>query len=142
MGKKGGFVFATLIVVLLVYTHAISADPKKGKDLFKTKKCMVCHDVEGDPGKFRPVGPGLKSVGKRFSREWLLKWLSPANIEIWKSNDANIRDIKARYKAAKKKEMTKSIMVKNFGARKGGKPPKIILKDEEKNHIIDYLLTL
>lgn len=142
MGKKVGFVFATLIVVLLVYTHATFADPKKGKELFGTKKCVTCHKVKGDPEKFRPVGPGLKSVGKRLSREWLLKWLSPENVEIWKSNDANIRNIKARYKAAKKRKMTKSVMVKNFRPRKGDKPPKIVLNDEEKNHIIDYLLTL
>jgi len=88
------------------------------------------------------VGPGLKDVGKRHSREWLFKWLSPKNVEIWENNDANVQDIKARYKAAKKRDMKKSQMVKNFKDGKEGKHPKIVLSDAERNHIMDFLLTL
>lgn len=102
----------------------------------------MCHKANGDPNKFKPVGPGLKGVGKKLGRDWLEKWLSPSSKEIWESNGAAIQDMKARYKAAKKKDMKKSRMVKNFGPRKGGRKPIIVLTDEERNHIIDYLMTL
>ena len=142
--KNTGFVKSALIIMALVFFHAslALADPNEGKRLFSTKKCKTCHKAQGDPAVFKPVGPGLKDVGKRHSREWLFKWLSPKNVEIWESNDAKVQDIKARYKAAKKRDIKKSQMVKNFKEGKGGKAPKISLSDAERNHIIDFLLTL
>lgn len=73
--------------------------------------------------KFKPVGPGLKGIGKRLNKELLLKMLSPAVKELWENNDPPFQDLKARYKAAKKKEMKKSQMVKNLAPRDGRKPP-------------------
>ncbi len=138
------FVKSTLIITALVFFHAslALADSNEGKRLFSSKKCKTCHKAEGDPAVFKPVGPGLKGVGKRHTREWLFKWLSQKNVEIWESNDAAVQDLKARYKAAKKRDMKKSQMVKNFKDGKKGKPPKIVLSDAERNHLIDFLLTL
>lgn len=134
--------FVAVFAMSFIYAQVAFADAETGKKLFGSKKCKTCHKAAGDPAKFKPVGPGLKDVGKRHSRDWLAKWLTPANIEIWESNDADIQDLKARYKAAKKRDMKKSQMVKNFKAGKGGKAPKIVLTGDEVNHITDYLLTL
>ncbi len=142
MKKIIGFSLAAVFAFSFICVQVASADAEKGKKLFESKKCITCHDPEGDLTVFKPVGPGLKGVGKRHTREWMFKWLSPANIKIWESNDADIQAIKARYKAAKKLDMKRSMMVKNFQPRKGGKAPKIILTDEERNHILDFLLTL
>ena len=145
MKRLFGFIFAVLLTVSIAYVPLAFADAKAGEAIFKAKakKCKTCHKAQGDPNKFKPVGPGLKGVGKRYKREWLKKWLSPENKGIWEGNGAAIQDIKARYKAAKKgKEMKKSQMVKNFGSGKGGKKPKITLTDKERKDIIDYLMTL
>lgn len=134
-----------MFAVSLAFASVAFADVENGKKLFnsKAKKCKTCHKAQGSPDKFKPVGPGLKDVGKRHTREWLVKWLSPTNNEIWESKDAGIKDIMTRYSAAKKgKVMKKSQMVKNFGPRKGGKPPKIVLSDAERNDIIDFLMSL
>lgn len=157
MKKILGFVFAVLLAVSFTYTPAAFADAENGKKLYNSKsmKCKTCHKVQGDPAKFKPVGPGLKGVGKRLGKDFLQKWLSSNNIELWGGaiddkakiigvpEDERLKDLLKRYKAAKKgKDMKKSQMVKNFGPRKGGKPPKIQLTDQERNDIVDYLMTL
>ena len=175
MKKIFGFVFAVLLVVSLAYAPAAFADIQKGKDLFnKGRKegkkiiitaCKTCHKAAGDPTKFKPVGPGLKGEGKKYTRERLKIWLSPNNVDIWNADgevvtvkgkiigvpkDPILLDIMARYKAQQKdgKDMKKSQMVKNFRGGKPnkkfpeGKPPKITLTEEEQGHLIDYVLTL
>ena len=164
MKKIFGFVIASVMVISLVYAPVAFADVEKGKALFnKGKKegkkiiitaCKTCHRPGGDPAKFKPVGPGLKGAGKRYNRERLRIWLSPKNITLWGDaidakgkiigvpEDKLLQDLLKRYKAAKKgKDMKKSQMVKNFMS-KGKKPPKITLTDEEREHIIDYVMTL
>ena len=162
MKKILGFSLATVFAISFLYVPAAFADAATGKKIFNTKTatmkapCKQCHKPAGDPAKFKPVGPGLKGVGKRLGKEYLQKWLSPKNVELWgdalgakgkitvsKVKDENLKDLLARYKAAKKgKDMKKSQMVKNFAPGKGGKPPKITMTDEERNHVIDYLMTL
>ncbi len=157
MKKIFGFVIASVMAISLVYAPVAFADADAGKKLFnsKAKKCKTCHKVQGDPAKFKPVGPGLKGAGKRLGKDYLEKWLSPRNVELWGSaigdkakiigvpENKNLKDLMSRYKAAKKgKDMKKSQMVKNFGPGKGGKPPKIVLNDQERNDIIDFLMTL
>ena len=142
MRKIFGLTLVVMFAVSFAFAGSAFAGADEGKKLFDSKKCKTCHKAQGDAAVFKPVGPGLKGVGKRHNKEWLAKWLSPANVEIWESNDANIQDIKARYKAAKKRDMKKSQMVKNFKPGKGGKPPKIVLTGDEVNHLVDYLLTL
>jgi len=144
-----GFGLAAVFAMSFSYVPAAFADAANGKKLFNTKTktmtapCKQCHKVSGDPNKFKPVGPGLKGVGKRHNRDWLLKWLSPKNVEIWEAKGDAIKDLMKRYSAAKKgKTMKKSQMVKNFGPGKKGKPPKITLTDAERNDIVDYLMTL
>ena len=155
--KIFGFMVVTVIAISLAYAPVAFADAGKGKSLFesKAKKCKTCHKATGDPNKFKPVGPGLKGVGKKLGKEYLQKWLSPNNAELWGSaidekgkiisepEYKNLKDLMSRYKAAKKgKKMKKSQMVKNFAPGKKGKAPKIVLTDQEKNDIVDYLMTL
>lgn len=160
MKKIFGFIIVTVIAISLAYAPVAFADADAGKSLFnsKKKKCKTCHKAQGDPAKFKPVGPGLKGVGKRLGKDYLQKWLSTNNVDLWGSaititkgknkitgvpDDKNLKDLLSRYKAAKKgKDMRKSQMVKNFGPGKGGKPPKIQLTDQERSDIIDYLMTL
>ena len=80
-------IFGLSLVVMFAISFAFAgsafAGADKGKSLFDSKKCKTCHKAQGDAAVFKPVGPGLKGVGKRHSKEWLAKWLSPANVEIW-----------------------------------------------------------
>jgi cytochrome c2 len=48
------------------------ADAVKGKELFATQKCSVCHTVGASGGK---LGPDLTAVGTRRNAEWLKKYL-------------------------------------------------------------------
>ena len=153
-----GLVFVMVIAVSLAYVPVASTDAGNGKSLFnsKAKKCKSCHKVTGASTKFKPVGPGLKGVGSRWSRADLEKWLSPNNVDLFggalgekgkivdasKISNASVKDLLQRYKAAKKKDMKKSQMAKNFGPGKKGKAPKIQLTDGERGDIIDYLNTL
>ncbi len=43
----------------------------EGKEIFQAKGCGACHTIGGG----RLVGPDLKGVTKRRSREWLEKWI-------------------------------------------------------------------
>ncbi len=162
MKKILGFSLAAVFAISFLYVPAAFADAATGKKIFNSKTktvkapCKQCHKPTGDPAKFKPVGPGLKGVGKKLGKEYLGKWLSPKNVELWgdaldakgkiiaaKVKDENLLDLMKRYKAAKKgKDMKKSQMVKNFAPGKKGKPPKITLTDEERNHLIDFLMTL
>ena len=162
MKKILGFGLAAVFAMSFSYVPAAFADAATGKKIFNTKTktmtapCKQCHKAAGDPAKFKPVGPGLKGLGKRYNKERLQKWLSPKNVELFgdaldakgkiiaaKVKDEQLLDLMKRYSAAKKgKPMKKSQMVKNFAPGKKGKPPKITLTDEERNHLIDYLLTL
>lgn len=163
MKKFLGFIFTAVFIVSLTHASTVFADAEAGKKLFnsKAKKCKTCHKAQGDPNKFKPVGPGLKGIGKMIEsnvgnpKEWLKKWLSPKNNELWGNSigdkakitgepaDKQLKDIMKRYSAAKKgKKMKKSQMVKNFGPRKNGKPAKIALTDKERDDIIDFLMTL
>ncbi len=140
--KIFGLSLVVMFAVSFAFAGSAFAGADEGKSLFGSKKCKTCHKAQGDPAVFKPVGPGLKDVGKRHSKEWLAKWLTPANKEQWESNDADVQELKARYKVAKKRDMKKSQMVKNFAPGKGGKPPKIVLTADEVNSLVDYLLTL
>ena len=162
MKKILGVSLATVFAISFLYVPAVFADAAAGKKIFNTKSktmkapCKQCHKAGGDPAKFKPVGPGLKGVGKRLGKDFLQKWLSPNNVKLWgdaigakgkitvsKVTDDKLKDLLSRYKAAKKgKDMKKSQMVKNFAPGKGGKPPKITLTDGERNDLIDYLMTL
>lgn len=52
------------------------AEEKEGETIFKMKGCVACHTV----GKGRLVGPDLKGVSKKYTREFMEKWLKNPDI--------------------------------------------------------------
>ena len=130
------WVFAILFC-LEAFAGPLYADPEQGKVLFfKEKRCFLCHDVSLPGTEFKPICPGLQGVGKRHTREWLRQWLrDPA--EVWKTNDADVQDINARffkYRGSAPKPRD------SFMATVVGK--QVILSPDEIEHLIDYLSTL
>ena len=107
-----------------------------GAALFKEKHCVLCHNVRNPGTVFSPVCPGLQGVRHRHSKDWVRKWLKdPAT--VWASNDADVRDINARYfryrgSQPKSRESFMSTII--------GK--KVVLTDEEIEALIDYLWKL
>ena len=69
-------------------TSTGDADPKvaEGKKLFKTN-CAACHKMEG-----KLVGPGLKGVTDKRSKEWLHAWIKDSSALI-KSGDSDAKAI-------------------------------------------------
>ncbi len=53
-----------------------AAEQKEGERIFKAKGCVACHTV----GKGRLVGPDLKGVSKKYSRDFMEKWLKNPDI--------------------------------------------------------------
>ena len=64
---------------------------KKGKDLFKAN-CAACHKLDG-----KLVGPGLRNVGEKRSKEWLHSWVKDSQAFI-KTGDADAKAIFDEYK--------------------------------------------
>lgn len=64
-----------IIVFIFVLSLAsfAHADPKKGEELFTTKKCATCHGVGGTGGK---KGPDISHIGSKLTREELIVWIS------------------------------------------------------------------
>ena len=72
-------------------TGEMPANVKKGKDLFKAQ-CAACHKLDG-----KLVGPGLRNVGEKRSKEWLHSWVKDSQAFI-KTGDADAKAIFDEYK--------------------------------------------
>lgn len=121
-----------LSLLLLVFTGIFfnysfaSADAIKGQTVFNNTNvgnCKSCHDI-GDKKK---VGPGLKGITDRASKEWLAKWLEDTQA-AWDANDSYTQDLKKR--------------VKKEGKPKSAHKPPVKLTAEQITDVIDYLSTL
>jgi len=56
-----------------------AGDPVKGKAVFTTLKCTMCHIIAGVGGK---MGPDLSAVGTKRDAAWLAKYLpNPKGID-------------------------------------------------------------
>ena len=121
-----------LSLLLLAFTGIffnysfVSADVVKGQAVFNNTNvgnCKSCHDT-GDKKK---VGPGLKGITDRASKEWLTKWLedTPA---VWDANDSYTQDLKKR--------------VKKEGKPKSAHKTPVKLTAEQITDVIDYMVTL
>jgi len=51
----------------------VSGDPEKGKEIFNTKGCNICHSINRVGGA---IGPDLTQVTVRRGDERLVKWLN------------------------------------------------------------------
>lgn len=66
---------AAALVALAVPAHLQAqnaAQVAKGKELFKTNKCSVCHKVGSTGGK---LGPDLSNEGNKRKEAWLQSYL-------------------------------------------------------------------
>ena len=68
---------ATLGLLLLPPVLALTQEPgtivAEGERLFRAQGCYGCHTV----GRFgTPIGPNLSRVGFKYSKEYLVRWLS------------------------------------------------------------------
>lgn len=109
-----GFIWSMLVAILVMMTNISVA--QSGEEAFKAN-CAVCHKTTD--AKF--VGPGLKDVTERRSREWLLSWTKNSQ-GLLASGDSVANAIFNEY--------SKSVM-----------PPFDFLGDEVINSIFDYLST-
>lgn len=134
MGKC--WIIGIVFCAIMAAKEPVFADPGRGEQLFKEKKCNLCH-IPTQPGtEFKPVCPGLKGVSQRHSRDWLKIWLKdPA--KVWKTNDADVQDINNRYFQYRGAEPKPR---ESFMATVVGKS--VVLSVEEIEHLIDYLNTL
>lgn len=121
-----------LSLLLLVFTciffnfSFVSADAGKGEAVFNNTNvgnCKSCHDT-GDKKK---VGPGLKGITNRASKEWIAKWLEDTQA-VWDANDSYTQELKKR--------------VKKEGKPKSAHKPPVKLTAEQITDVIDYLATL
>ncbi|MBI5185573.1 MAG: cytochrome c [Nitrospinae bacterium] len=119
--KKILMVFVILgIAQVLTGTLALAADPPK-----EYKKCKMCHKTDDDQWT-ATVGPGLKGIGKRASREYLEESLKDPR----RLFDAGGPEIEAMKKWPKfKPALLMPGVIKN-------------LTDEERKTLVEYLLTL
>lgn len=79
--KSISFSFNLLIIILCLHVwwvpifsddSALAGDIEAGKRSVQKRLCKVCHTFNHEGGI---VGPGLKQVGIRRSRQWLERWL-------------------------------------------------------------------
>jgi mono/diheme cytochrome c family protein len=70
-----------LLVAGLLFS-SVSKAQNRGKEIFD-KNCSICHKISDE----KLVGPGLKDVTKRRSKEWMKKFI-PASQDLIKSGDA------------------------------------------------------
>ncbi len=94
------FVAMALVVVCsALVSHG--AEVGKGEELFRTKKCMNCHNLTVK----KKVGPGLLGVSKRHSAEWLYEWLSNPQ-KVWEGDHSETTELKKWMKGKDKKKET------------------------------------
>lgn len=82
--------------------QASAGDAAKGEELWGSKKCKNCHNMDSK----KKVGPGLEGVTKKRSEAWLTKWLLDPD-KTWEENDAETQAMKkdAGAETAKKTKM-------------------------------------
>ncbi len=89
--KRLLFILSLIVFSIPLLPGLSEADPQIGEELFK-KKCAMCHKTTEQTH----VGPGLKGVTQRRSREWLDKWLKdPAG--MIKRGDPTAKSVKKRF---------------------------------------------
>jgi len=80
LNRYNEIIFTAVLVLLHIifaadYSAAQQQNPHDmdnlGKDLFIENRCVRCHTI----GRGRFVGPDLKNVGDRYSREELIQWI-------------------------------------------------------------------
>jgi len=55
-----------------------AADAKKGEELYASKGCKACHNLDGT----KLVGPGFDGVGKRHSVAWMARMILKPEVMV------------------------------------------------------------
>lgn len=55
-----------------------AADPKKGEELYASKGCKACHNLDGT----KLVGPGFDGVSKRHSMPWMARMILKPEVMV------------------------------------------------------------
>ncbi len=129
-------IWILVLFTLLCFTTQAFADSKRGKKLFKEKRCVLCHDITLPGTVFKPICPGLKGVKARHNKLWIKKWLqNPA--KVWAGKDKDVQDILKRYfeYRGSKPKPRESFMATVIGKQ-------VHLTDEEIDDLIEFLWTL
>ncbi len=79
-------IVALAAVAVPAVANAAGTDAQSGEQLFQQKGCTACHTV----GKGVLVGPDLKGVTTRRSREWLQHWIAAPDAMIAKKDSIAI----------------------------------------------------
>ncbi|MBI4714982.1 MAG: cytochrome c [Nitrospirae bacterium] len=95
-----------LFLTGLTAGSALGADAEKGKKLYESKRCGLCHLIQGQGGK---KGPDLSTVGSKRDGDWLTKFLKEpkkvvpgAMMPPVKGTDEEIADLAAYMLSLKK----------------------------------------
>ncbi|MCO6495483.1 MAG: c-type cytochrome [Bacteroidetes bacterium] len=67
---------------------------QKGKELFEQQACMACHAIDRVV-----IGPALKDVTKRRSKDWLHSWIKN-NVQLRESGDPDAIALYKEYNSA------------------------------------------
>ena len=63
--------YLSILLLFFVNGNLFADDIERGENLFN-QNCTACHNL----GEGRLIGPGLKGVTDRRSKEWLKKWIN------------------------------------------------------------------
>lgn len=102
------FLFALLLSAnTFAETFAVSGDPERGKAIFESRGCTICHSINRIGGT---VGPDLTQVTVRRTNERLVNWLKdPPSLlketdmpKVPWGSEQEIFDLIAYFKTARK----------------------------------------
>src|SRR3989304_3668794 len=109
---------ALLVLPAGVHTEvpAVSGDPEKGKEIFKSKGCTICHSINRAGGA---IGPDLTQVTVWRTDERLVNWLNdPPSLlkdtdmpKVPWTSEQDVFDLIAFFKSVKK-DINKDFMGK------------------------------
>lgn len=79
---------------------------EKGKEVYSTHKCAICHTINGVGGK---MGGDLSDIGDKKDAEWLTKYIKDpksvmpeAKMPAFKGSDEELQDLVAYLLSLKK----------------------------------------
>jgi cytochrome c2 len=79
---------------------------EKGKEVYSSHKCGICHTINGSGGK---MGGDLSDIGDKKDADWLTKYVKDpksvmpeAKMPAFKGSDADLQDLVAYLMSLKK----------------------------------------
>ncbi len=77
MSKRNIILMAVGLGLILIVVLAIMRKEPRGVVLFRTNRCVECHEIKGEGGT---AGPNLTYVGQKRSRDYIIEQIkNPAS---------------------------------------------------------------